>query len=190
MKLRISVFILFPLLVISACSRSGTPQVNVNFNHMFSSDNHGLKVEQGRAIITNDQGHQAVITQQGTLTIENRDVAVTPQTKDDLVQYVETTQEIKQQGIEIARRAGGFAAGILSDVFGGLLNGESDKDIERNANQSAAEFKQSVLPICMSVQKLKQLQDAIATDVPAFEPYAVIEDKDSNDCVKGLNSPD
>jgi len=188
MKLRISVLVLFPLLVISACSRSGTPQVNVNFNYMFSSDNHGLKVEQGRVIITNDQGHQAVVTQQGTLTIEDKSVAVPPQVRDNLVQYVQTTQQLKQQGIEVAKHAGGFAIGILSDVFGGLLSGESDKDIERNANQSAAEFKKSVLPICMSVQKLKQLQDKIATDVPAFEPYAVIEDKDSNDCEKGINS--
>ncbi|MGA9855820.1 MAG: hypothetical protein WBR29_11140 [Gammaproteobacteria bacterium] len=190
MKLRISVFVLFLLLAISACSRSGTPQVNVNFNYLFSSNGNGIKVEPERVIITNDQGHQAVITQQGALTIEDKSVAVSPQAKDNLSQFVETTQQIREQGMEVARRAGSFAAGILSDVFGGLLSGQSDKDIERNANQSAAEFKKSVLPICMSVQKLKHLQDAIVADVPAFKPYAVIEDQDSNDCMRSLNSKD
>ncbi len=190
MKLGSSVFGLFLLLVISACSRSGTPQVSGNFNYLFSSGDHSVKVEQGRVIITNDQGHQAVITQQGALTIEDKDVTVSPQAKDNLVQYVQTTQQIQQQGIEIARHAGSFAVGILGDVFGGLLSGQSDKDIERNAHQSAAEFKKSVLPICMSVQKLKQLQDTVAVDVPAFKSYAVIEDKDSNDCVQGLESKD
>jgi hypothetical protein len=190
MKLRIPVLVLFPLLVISACSRNHTPQINVNFNYMFNNGNQSLKLEQDRVIITNDQGHQAVVTQQGTLTIEDKVVAVPPQVRDRLVQYVQTTQQIKQQGIEVAKRAGGFALGILSEVFGGLLSGKSEQDIEHNANQSAAKFKKSVLPICDSVQKLKQLQDTIATEVPAFEPYAVIEDKDSNDCVKGINSPD
>jgi hypothetical protein len=188
MKLRIPVLVLFPLLVISACSRSSAPQVHVNFDYLFSNGDSGIKVEQERVIITDAQGHQAVITQQGTLTIEDKSIAVTPQAEDDLVQYVHTTQQIREQGLNVARRAGGFAAGILSDVFGGLMSGKSEQDIERNANQSAATFKKSVLPICHSVQELKQLQDTIATEVPAFEPYAVIEDKDSNDCSKDLNS--
>ena len=190
MKARMAVVSLFLLMLFTACSRGGTPQVNVNFNYLFNSGNHSIKVENERVVITNDAGNQAVITQQGTLTIEGKDVTVTPQAKGNLQQYLQTTQQIRQQGVEIARHAGGFAAGILGDVFGGLLSGESDQDIERKANQSAAEFKQSVLPICTSVQKLKQMQDAIAADMPAFKPFAVIEDKDANDCQKSLKAKD
>ncbi len=190
MKLRIAVFLVFPLLVISACSRSDTPQVNVNFNYLFNSGNHSVKVEQGRVIITNDTGNHAVITQQGTLTIEGNSVAVSPRAKRDLLQYVQTTQEIRQQGMDVAKHAGSFAMGIVGDVFSGLFSGKSEQDIERNANHSAAEFKQSVLPICESVQKLIQVQDAVVVEVAAFKPYAVIEDKDASDCMQGVNSKD
>ncbi len=190
MKVKISVFSLLLLLVFSACSRDGSQQVNVNFNYLFTSGNHSVKVEQGRVVITNDEGYQAVITEEGALTIEGNSIPVQPQAKNNLMQYVQITQQIRQQGIDVAKRAGGFAVGILGDVFNGLLSGKSDQDIERNANHSAADFKKSVLPICESVQKLKQAQDAIATDVPSFKPYAVIEDKDANDCMKDVNSQD
>lgn len=190
MKLKISVFSLLVLLLCSACSRGDAPQVNMNFNYLFNSGNHSVQVEDGRVIITNDAGNQAVITQPGALTIEGKQVTVTPQAKDNLQQYLQTTQQIRQQGMDIAKHAGSFAMGIVGDVLGGLFSGKSDQDIERNANHSAAQFKQSVLPICESVQKLIQVQDAVAVKVPAFKPYAVIEDKDASDCVKDVNSKD
>ncbi|MGH8307224.1 MAG: hypothetical protein ACRER0_03045 [Gammaproteobacteria bacterium] len=177
------------LLVLSGCSR-GTPQAGNNFNYLFSNGHHSIETKDGRVIITNDEGHQAVITQNGTLMIENKNMAVSPQDKDHLAQYVETTQEMEREGLEIAKHAGSFAAGIVGDVFSGLFNGKSEKDIEQKANQSATEFKKTVLPVCASAQKLEHLQDAIAADVPAFKPYAVIQDKDVSDCQRDLTEKD
>ncbi|MGH8282390.1 MAG: hypothetical protein ACRESE_00905 [Gammaproteobacteria bacterium] len=139
-------------------------------------------------IITNDEGHQAVITQDGVLTVEGKSITTSSQDQDNLVHYVETTQQMEQEGLTIAKHAGGFAVGIVGDVFSGLFSGKSDKEIEQKANQSASEFKKTVLPICTSAQKLEHLQDAIATDVPAFKPYAVIQDKDVSDCQQSLEA--
>ncbi|MGH8396661.1 MAG: hypothetical protein ACRETA_00240 [Gammaproteobacteria bacterium] len=175
--------------VLSGCSR-GTPQAGNNFNYLFNNGHHSIETKDGQVIITNDEGHQAVITQDGTLAIENKSIAVVPKVKDNLAQYVETTQQMEKEGLTIAKHAGGFAAGIVGDVFSGLFNGKSEKDIEQKANQSAAEFKKTVLPICISAQKLEHLQDAIAADVPAFKQYAVIQDKDVTDCQQRLSGND
>lgn len=190
MKVKISVFSLLLLLMFSACSRGGSQHADVNFNYMFTNGNHSVKVEPGRVVITNDEGHQAVITQQGTLTIEGNSVVVKPQVKSNLIQYVQTTQQIRQQGIDIAKHAGSFAMGIVGDVLGGLFSGKSDQDIDRNVHHSAAQFKKSVLPICESLQTLIKVQDAVAAEVPAFRPYKVIKDNGASDCIKDVNSKD
>ncbi|HET7396349.1 MAG TPA: DUF2884 family protein [Gammaproteobacteria bacterium] len=154
------------------------------------NDAHGIHIKDGDVIIDNDAGGEARITTSGTLFIDGKAVPVTDQQKVNLLEYANSVKDMETQAIRLGMDAAGFAMGVVGDVIADLLSGEDEDDINKHANARAKEFKKRALPICKDVRSLQLLQNELTANIPAFKPFAVIEDKDSRDCEHEINSDD
>jgi len=183
---------MFLIAVFAALSLAASPAMAHPGNYgIFTSNSHGkITTENGEVIIHADNGSTAHIAPDGSLVIAGKIQPVSPAQRRLLVQYFSTVSDIEHQGMQLASAAPGFAAGVVADVFAGLFSGESDANIDKKAHQSAHDFVQKALPICEGLQHLQQIQGAITASLSAFEPYAVIEDHDVQDCENGLHSND
>jgi Protein of unknown function (DUF2884) len=167
-------------------------------SHMQLDDDHrviingddGIRIEHGDVVIHSDSGSEARITPSGTLSIDGKNVTVTDQQKIKLLEYNSTVKDIENQGLKLGMDAAGFALNVVGDVFAALLSGEDENSIDREANARARKFKQRALPICKDVQSLKHIQDELAASIQSFKPFAVIGEKDADDCVHDINSDD
>lgn len=155
---------------------------------IWSADHQGITLDGGDAVIHGDDGTEARITPGGALFIADKPQKVTPAQQQQLMRYVSTVQDMQAKGLVLAGEAGQFAESIVSEVVGGLFSDESQDQIEQKANQRAHNFKQQALPICRDAQTLKQLQDTLVSGLPAFQPYAIIEGHDVNDCQRDITS--
>ncbi|HKV97761.1 MAG TPA: hypothetical protein VJR90_09755 [Gammaproteobacteria bacterium] len=169
-----------------------TPLASAHAAHttVWSVDNQGITLDGGDAVIHGDDGTQARITPDGTLTIAGKTITVNAAQRQQLVQYVATVRDIEIKGAQLGAAAGSFAAGVAAEAITALFAGASEDDIDRKAQTRANEFKKKALPICRDAQTLKQLQDSLQASLPAFEPYAVIEAHDAGDCEHDINSDD
>lgn len=182
------IFIVAALVSLSLMS----PMASAHHAHatVWSVDNQGITLDGGDAVIHGDDGTQARITPDGTLTIAGKTITVNAAQRQQLVQYVATVRDIEIKGAQLGAAAGSFAAGVAAEAITALFAGASEDDIDRKAQTRANEFKKKALPICRDVQTLKQLQDSLQASLPAFEPYAVIEAHDAGDCEHDINSDD
>lgn len=157
---------------------------------VWTVDNQGITLDGGDAVIHGDNGTQARITKDGTLSIAGKPVTVTAAQRQKLVQYVATVKDIEIKGTQLGGAAGSFAAGVAAETLAALFAGASEDDIDHKAETRANEFKKKALPICRDVQFLKQLQDSLQAGLPAFKPYAVIGAHDAGNCEHDINSDD
>lgn len=168
------------------------PMASAHHAHatVWSADHQGITLDGSDAVIHGDDGTEARITPDGTLTIAGKPVAVNSAQQQQLAQYVATVRDIEIKGAQLGAAAGSFAAGVAAEAIAALFAGTSEDDIDRKAQTRANEFKKKALPICRDVLTLKLLQDSLQTGLPAFKPYAVIKANDAGDCEHDINSDD
>lgn len=128
----------------------------------------------------------AVITPRGDFLIDGKRVAITPQQRREVLAYRAQTIEIAQQGIaighegvEVGRRA------VVPMVFAALF-GASDDTIEARMDKRLAGVRKASGQLCARLPQLMATQQQLAADLPAFEPYATLTQKDVDDCHKDV----
>lgn len=175
---------------VMCCLITPPSMANNNFN-VFTSNSQGkIITEDGAVIIRPSTGGTAHIAQDGTLTINGKVETVTPAQHRLLVQYVATINDMQRLAMQLISAVPDFTAGIVADVMADLFSGASEDQIDKKANSRAHDFAQKALPICKDAQTLKQLQDTLTASLPAFKPYAVIEDHGMHDCEHDIESDD
>jgi hypothetical protein len=155
-------------------------QADVRIN---THDKGRIDIEGADIVITADDRSQAEIDPAGDLKIRGKDVPVTDAQRQLLVQYSQNLRDMEKQGEAAKRQAWSMAPDILGTALGDLFTGASDKQINDDANKAAEPLKGEVLKLCDSVKAERKVQDQISDALPAFRPYAVIhEDDTENDC--------
>lgn len=134
----------------------------------------------GDVVITAEDDSQARITRDGGLIITGKNIAVTAGQRQLLLQYVHGIDTIEHQGMEIGAQAVNMVGGMVGAIIGDLFTDGSDKHVDRDVKDRARPLKDAARSLCTTVQSQEQVQDAIAREIPAFKPYAVI-DKDTRD---------
>lgn len=155
---------------------------------LMGDDDQGLHIDGQDILIDNHQGDQARIAADGSLSVNGKPVTVTGPQKTMLQRYNRTVMDLKVKGIELGKHAAGFAMRIVGEAIAAVFSGDSEADISRRTNAEVENFKLKALPICEDVQVLKRLQDRLAAEIPAFQPFSVIESKDADDCEHDLKS--
>lgn len=124
----------------------------------------------------------AAITRGGDFLIDGKSVALTPQQRKEVLAYRAQYIEIAQQGIAIGHE--GVEAGrraVVPMVFAALF-GASDDAIDASMNKRLAGVRDATARLCDRLPALMAIQQRLAADLPAFEPYATLTPKKIDEC--------
>jgi hypothetical protein len=136
-------------------------------------------------LVTAEDGSRASISPEGDLVVRGRRVAVSATDRRALRHYNETVHGIVEQGIELGMQGAGLAFSALGEVVAALASGEPER-AERRVERRAEPIKEAARELCKEVQALVLVQESIASRVPAFRPYAVMDEDAGEDCVEDV----
>ncbi len=122
----------------------------------------------------------AVIDAAGDLTIDRQPITVNPAQRTLLQAYYRGAMAVRSHGIATGKAGVAVAGQAIASVARGLASGDTD-NIDKEVDAKAARVEQEAQKICLDVVGVKSAQDALATQVPAFKPYAGIVDADAVD---------
>ena len=130
------------------------------------------------------KGHpKAKVTAAGDLIIDGKPVTLTAEQRKLVTAYYGELAGITQAGIAIGKQGTQLAGKAVSAALHGVLSGETD-DIDAKVEAEAKKIEEEAKRICVHLGGLKTAQDALAAQVPAFVPYANVDQSDIDDCGK------
>lgn len=126
---------------------------------------------------------KAEITPQGDFLIDGEAVAIDSNQRRQLLGYRRMVIEVAKAGIDIGEVSALAAVdsvdrGVFS-LMVGAMTGSLERGIERTVRNTVGP---GVLLICDRMPELRDAQQQLASDLPAFRPYARLEAQDADDC--------
>jgi hypothetical protein len=138
----------------------------------------------GRTIRSSDgKAPHAEITPQGDLLIEGKPVDVTPAQRELLLQYRGEIIDVASSGMEIGKQGVDIAGKAVGTAIASIFNGKSD-EAEREMKAQGERIEAAAMKLCDQLQPMVKTQQELAASLPAFKPYANLEQSDIDDCRK------
>lgn len=120
----------------------------------------------------------------GTLNIDHQPVALSADQRDLLQQYYVDVYKIGNEGMA----AGKAGAALAGKAAGAALSGAANGDAAAQLRQQAAAVTSQAAAICDNLEQLRHAQDAVAEQVPAFRPYATLDENKIAKCRQGIDT--
>ncbi|RUL79718.1 hypothetical protein [Dyella choica] len=155
--------------LISACN---SPDTNLA--------NGGITLKDNIVTLHADGAPDAQIDADGTLLVDGKAVSVTTPQHGLLMLYVQQVMDVHQTGLAMGKVGAGMGMKSIKDSIDGKSKAEKNKDVESGGEQLKALGKK----MCQDQADIKDVQDQLATQLPAFKPYAKIVTKSRADCEK------
>jgi hypothetical protein len=140
-----------------------------------------IDIHGGKVAVSAPHQDDAVISATGDLNIGAGNVPVNAAQRDLLKRYYSTAVSLRDHGIATGKAGIAVAGKALGSVASGLASGNTDK-IDSEVNASAAKVEAQASLVCQDVAELRTTQDALASQLPVFAPYARIKSHDAEDC--------
>lgn len=124
---------------------------------------------------------KAEISPQGDLLIEGKPVAVDEAQRRLLLAHRANLVAVAQAGIAIGMQGADLGIQAATGALKSVFNGESEefgKQMEARGQQMEVEAQK----ICDALPPLLASQQALAAALPAFQPYATMDQADVEDC--------
>lgn len=123
------------------------------------------------------------ITPRGDLLVDGKPVAVDAAQRRQLLDYRTQVIGIAKTGIDAGEKAAMLAIDATDVSLFRLIVGGMTGSLERRVEASVKrDIEPAVLQICRQLPQLRDSQQALATSVPEFRPYATLDDDDVADC--------
>lgn len=145
------------------------------------SDNLQININ-GRSVRRSGNQPKAEITPQGDLLIENKAVAITPAQRALLLQYRQHVIALAEAGMEIGVQGADLGMKAASEAIRGIFGGDTTQ-IEQRVEAEAAKIEAAARGLCRQLPELLATQQQLAASLPAFRPYATMEQSDVDDCL-------
>lgn len=126
---------------------------------------------------------KAELTPQGDLLIEGKKVAVDASQQALLQRYRGQIEQVALAGLEIGAEGADLAGKAVGEAISGIFGGDPDS-IEKRVEAEAAGIKVAAQKLCAQLPGLHDTQQALAASLPAFKPYATMEQKDIDECYR------
>ncbi len=146
-----------------------------------SSNGGSVRANADRITLSATGQPKAQITAAGDLVIDGRKVDVNPQQRVLLQTYQQQLSGMTQDGIAIGKQGAAIAGKAVTAAIKGAISGNSD-GVEQAVKADARLIQQQALKLCDRLVVVKDAQDRLAVEVPAFAPYANIKMGDIRDC--------
>jgi hypothetical protein len=186
------------LAVLTACS-TGQPTSSTQVSSAASSSNSFVENAIDRAMdkastelasknitISNndDSAPHAEITPQGGFLIAGKPVSLTPAQRKEMLAYRGQVIEIARAGIAIGRQGASLGVNAAREAIAGVFSGESDQQVRQRVEARTSGIRQAAAKICDRLPALRESQQKLAADVPAFKPYANLTPEKIDECRK------
>ena len=146
------------------------------------STDKGNVTSDGKVITLRASGQpDAKISADGELTIGGKTVAVNDAQRALLQNYLKEMNAMTADGIAIGKQGAALAGTAVSEAIKGAINGDG-KPVDEKIEAEAKKIEQQAMQLCKRLVTIKASQDTLADQLPAFKPYATIDDSDVNDC--------
>lgn len=129
---------------------------------------------------------KAEITPQGDLLIDGKKVAATPEQHAMLLGYRQQIIGIAEAGMEIGTQGADLGMQTAKAALSGVFSGKSDAEIEAAVKPQTERIQAAALKLCKRLPDLLAAQQKLAAAMPAFKPYATMQEEDVEDCSKNI----
>ena len=126
---------------------------------------------------------KAEITPQGDLLIEGKAVDITPAQRALLLQYRGEIIGVASAGMEIGKQGVDIAGKAVGTAIASIFNGKSDQ-AEQEMKAQGERIEAAAMKLCDQLQPMLKTQQELAASLPAFKPYANLDQSDIDDCRK------
>ena len=157
-------------LLLAGCNGHGEHFTLITANTT-SIDNDAIRVAHDRVTLNPDNGTSATIASNGDFAVDGKPVTVTPEEHALLMQYFGAATAIREHGIETGIAGAGIAGAALKSAATSLF-GDDDKSADAKVQIQSDKVKQAAMKICDDMAAIRSAQDQLASQLPAFGPYA------------------
>lgn len=173
-------------LMLAGCNGHGDHLTLVSTGHT-SIDNGAIEVANDEVTLHPDHAAPAAIGGNGDFTVDGKPVDITPAQRALLVQYYIGAIGVREHGLETGKAGAAIAGEAVKGVVSSIA-GSSDKSASANARAQGEKVKQAAMKICDDLASIRDAQDQLINQLPAFKPYGSLITADSVDeCRKGDN---
>lgn len=131
----------------------------------------------------------AEITPQGDLLVDGKAVAIDAGQRKQLLAYRQQVIAIALSGIDVGERSAEAALEMVDSSWVALLFNAMTGRLERKVERMVKEHVQpAVLAICARLPDVMASQQRLASQLPAFQPYANLEQADIDGCEDEIRS--
>ena len=123
----------------------------------------------------------AEITPAGALLIEGKDVVTTPAQRAQLLEYRHHVEGIAMAGMDIGVAGANLGVKAAGEALKGVFSGQTE-GIEQRVNAEADKLKVQAKGLCDKLPAMLATQQALAASLPAFAPYATMDQTDVDGC--------
>ncbi|WP_134709912.1 hypothetical protein [Stenotrophomonas maltophilia] len=140
-------------------------------------------ITQGNIKISADKQPRAEITPDGRLLIAGKEVAANETQRRQLQEYRGHVVAIAMDGMDVGLAGAKLGASAAGEALKGIFSGDSE-GIEKRINAEAEKIEAQAKRICNRMPAMLASQQALAASLPAFKPYATMDQSDVDDCGK------
>jgi hypothetical protein len=158
---------------IAGCSN----EVNGSFTHL-------NQINKTQFAVHRHDGPDAIVSKTGELSIAGASVNLDAAQKALVIRYFADAIALRDDGFATGMAGASTAITALSSVVSGLASGEPDK-IGTDVEAKAAQVEAKAMKVCGDLHDLAATQNALSASLPDFRPYALISDKEVDECRKG-----
>ncbi len=140
-------------------------------------------IAQGNIKISADKQPRAEITPDGHLLIAGKDVVANDAQRRQLLEYRGHVVAIAMDGMDVGLAGAKLGASAAGEALKGIFSGDSE-GVEKRINAEAEKIEAQAKRICDRLPAMLASQQALAHELPAFKPYATMDQSDVDDCGK------
>ncbi|MFK3846998.1 hypothetical protein [Stenotrophomonas sp. NPDC078853] len=189
MKMRTLLPTLLLALPLAACTDHGTDAAksisdtgsSIGRSVQQATDKARKEMSTGNFKLSVDGLPTAEITPAGALLIEGKDVVTTPVQRAQLLEYRHQVEGIAMAGMDIGVAGANLGVKAAGEALKGVFSGQTE-GIEQRVNAEADKLKVQAKGLCDKLPAMLATQQALAASLPAFAPYATMDQTDVDGC--------
>ncbi|MBA0449711.1 hypothetical protein [Stenotrophomonas maltophilia] len=141
------------------------------------------EIAQGNIKISADAQPRAEITPDGHLLIAGKEIPANDTQRRHLQTYRGYVVAIAMDGMDVGLAGAKLGASAAGEALKGIFSGDSE-GVEKRINAEAEKIEAQAKRICDRLPAMLASQQALARELPAFRPYATMDQSDVDDCGK------
>lgn len=148
-----------------------------------ATDKARAKLAESNISVSNGNAIKAEITPQGDLLVNGEMISVDAAQRALLLDYRKQIEAVASAGMDIGVAGANLGVKAAGEALKGVFSGDTS-GIEARVNAEASKIEAQAKQLCTLLPAMMAKQQALAAALPAFKPYATMDQSDIDDCGK------